>query len=321
MTDYSTATSPVDLKGATVPPIVIKGRTAPLVIENGVTDSIGLVGCVGIVFKGMKVGDQGTSPIPSLTNKAVQIVNSPGCQLLDSEITRADCCVLVRGSDDAVIDGNVFHDFRRDVLHYGDSHRLRVTRNEAFDWFPALGDHTDGFQGWSNAVAAKDVVFAQNCLHRGKSAYPDGKPCWPQGMNDRIAAAYKPFINLLFDDNLLIGMASNGIEAYYDVIVQNNVLWSFLDQPSMIRAALTARLINNEAIKFAVNKVASVPAGNRLNKAIDPSQEAALVAAWRAKVLPVVAPPVDVPPAPQPVTFSPEQKVAVRAALEAIGAL
>ena len=80
---------------------------------------------------------------------------------------------------------------------------------------------------------------------------------------------------------------------------------SFPDYTSkIVRSGTGVALINNKAQQYALGTFSKVaPAGNTLNDPVDPAEEVALVAAWRARVFPAPAPappPIDPVPVPLP---------------------
>jgi len=268
---------------------------APLIIENGVADSIILDGCENVIIRNMKVGDQGTGDVRSLTNRAIEVKNSRDITIERNDVSRCAKAISVLNCTDVLIDANVIHDLNEDAIRPLHSERVTIRRNEIFDWYINTGKHPDAIQPWNDGLGhdANNLIIEDNCIHRGKGEAAQGICIRYYG--GAKYASYTGFVNSVIRRNLVIGMAYNGINAAWDVDVIDNEVYSFADKQSKIlNANWTGTESGNKAAVITLNgvrKAYPVPA-------ITSVEEVALVAEWRARVFPVVVPDPVVPPAP-----------------------
>lgn len=283
--------------------ITYKGKKfpadAPLIIENGTADSIVLDGCENVIIRNMKVGDKGTGDVRALTNRPVQISNSKGITFTQNEISRCSIGILLTMVTDSLIDANVIHDLNEDGIRPIDCERVTITRNEMYDWYINKGKHPDALQSWNPTLGhdSDSLIIEDNCIHRGKGEIAQGISVRYQDPTAARTLGWTSYTNLAVRRNLVIGLV-NGLTVSGSGVCENNEIVSFADKLSKIsRAGTGVALIGNTAQQYALGSFSkTAPVGNFLNKAIDPSEEAALVAEWRARVFPVVVPdPVDPP--------------------------
>ena len=328
--ELATQPQPQPHKGAFMTAIAYKSQkfpsNAPLIIENGVADSISLDGCENVIIRNMKVGDQGTADVRTLTNRAIEVKNSRNITIEYSEVFRCAKAISVMSCTDILIDANVIYDLNEDAIRPLHSERVTIRRNEIFDWYINTGKHPDAIQPWNDGLGhdADSLVIEDNCIHRGKGEAAQGI-CIRWYGGDKYPT-YTGFVNSVIRRNLLIGMAYNGINAAWDVDVLDNDVYSFEDKQSKIlNDNWTGTESGNKAAVITLNGVRKAyPVAD-----VTAAEEAALVAAWRKRVFPVAVPPVDAPPeppveidpVPAVVSFTQAQKDAVRAALASIGVI
>lgn len=298
---------------------------APLIIENGVADSITLDGCENVIIRNMKVGDQGAGDVRMLTNRPVQISNSKGISFTGNDVSRGSIGLTLDNVTDSLIDANLFHELNEDGIRPLDTDNVTISRNEFTDFRVNLGKHPDAVQPWNPHLGrpSDGLKIIDNCAHRGNGDKFQGISVRYQDPAGANSKGWSSYINLEVSRNLVIGLA-NGITVSGRGGCEDNEVVSFTDLLSKItRTGTGVTLKGNKAKQYKLDTFSKLaPVDNYLNTAIDPSQEAALVAAWRARVF---ATPVEAPTEPIPVSvgvsFTQAQKDAVRAALASIGAI
>ena len=289
----------------------------PIRLFNGTLIAPQILNSSHIIIDGLTVrGDDTGAAIPTLTGGGIFARWCNNLSILGCDVSRAQFGIRLLDTVDSDVVGNDVHDLRTDAYRYVNVERTRFRWNSACDWFPAVGDHCDFFQGWNNGPdhPSVGVEISDNCAWRGKSANVDGSTFAAMGINDRYYALPRQgYVDLQILRNLLIGLAWTGMELYYDVTASENEKQSFHDKISRLMATGTIRLSGNKAADYVVGKVNldTPPAGNFPRDPINPSEADALVSAWktkRAAALGVVTPaPVPVPtPIPAPVEPAPE---------------
>lgn len=272
---------------------------APLIIENGEADSISLDGCENVIIRNMKVGDKGLGDVRSLTNRPVVISNSKGITFAGNDVSRGSIGLTLDKVTNSLIDANLFHELNEDGIRPLDTDNVTISRNEFTDFRVNLGKHPDAVQPWNPHLGrpSDGLRIIDNCAHRGTGDKFQGLSVRYQDPTAKNSKGWSSYINLEVSRNLVIGLA-NGITVSGAGVCEDNEVVSFTDLLSKItRTGTGVALKGNRAKQYALGAFSKLaPVGNYLNAAIDPSEEAALVAEWRARVFPVVVPdPVDPP--------------------------
>ena len=297
-----------DLKGQTfIDPVIdgFKGDPAkPLVLTNGTFVRAKVTNSTGLTLSGLTiVGDNSGIPVTQITGTSLYMRFCKGVTVERCDISRGRLALQILDSQDCVIDANDIHDNRTDTIRPTNCERLRITRNAMHDWHLAAGDHCDAVQPLNIGLGhdADGVVIEDNICYRGKGSVAQGICFRWYGLPKY--ANRTGFINTSVARNVLIGMAANGIDLRWPGITgADNDVISFPDVESRILATPEVTLTGNKAKRYAVGGFSnSAPAGNSLNQVVDPSEEAALVAAWSKRVFGSAPAPVPVPvPAPEP---------------------
>lgn len=297
----------------------------PIVITNGTVVRARLLNCSHIILTGLSIlGDDTGAPVQSLTSMALRMENSHHIKVVKNDITQAQFGIIFKGVTDGLIDANHIHHFRTDAMRGVNCHRVTASRNDVHDWMPVLTtnaqgrvvnkDHCDSFQSWNDALGGKpseDITIIDNCFHRG-----GGREFQGPFFRFYSTAGRSGYTRLKISWNLIIGAQLNGIVAAWgDGEVVGNSIYAFKgadEYLTKIEAAAGFIVKDNSAPNYKLDGVSytkQAPAGNILNSPIDPSEEAKLVAEWKARVLggagPVVPPPAPTPspppsPAPSP---------------------
>lgn len=302
MIDFAKVTGLVDLQGAIAAPIAIKNRKfapdAPLTIRNGSAPSLNITGCENIIIEDMHFGDQGTGDVRALSNRVAQISTSRAITFQRNDVARGTIGLLLTAVTDSLVDANLFHELNEDGIRPLDCERLTIRRNEFTDWRVNTGKHPDAVQPWNPHLGrdADGLQIIDNCAHRGDGDHFQGFSVRYQDPMAKNSKGWSSYINLEVSGNLCIGLSIPGITVSGQGFAYDNEVLSFPDVSSRIFVTGSAiDLQYNSAEKYVTS--APVPASNKLTPGVTATEETALVAAWRARVFPVVVPdPVPVSP-------------------------
>lgn len=144
---------------------------------------------------------------------------------------------------------NYFHDLRTDGVRGGGNSNLLVTQNTFTDFHPAVGDHPDAMQLWTNntTTSASNITFADNLVVRGT-----GAPI--QGVFMRDIVGNLPFQNVNITGNMIVGARYNGIAVEHVVggNISGNTVAGYVGETSWMRAdnSTGITLTNNNSTSF-----------------------------------------------------------------------
>jgi len=281
-----------DLNGATFKKWIMinfKGDpNNPIILTNAVLVDMDILNCSHIVLRGVTIkGDDTNAPVQQLAVKALTIRGSSHITVEKSDISRSQVGLVAISSSYLTVDANKFHDNRDDV-HLVNSEFYTIRRNEFCDHKNAVGDHPDAIQVWTDKGldhAALGCVIEDNCIHRGNGGWMQG--VFIRSYTQAQKPGWKAPTGLQVRNNLMIGTSPNGIAVCGDGTVLGNEVWSFSDKMSKIVIQGKYGLSGNKARRFTINGVFSTkaPIGNSLNNLVKATDEAALVAQWRQRVL------------------------------------
>lgn len=211
----------------------------------------------------------------------MMIRGSTGVTVQNTEFSNGLHGLSVLDNNNITVANNYFHDLRTDGVRGGGNSNITITQNTFTNFHPAVGDHPDAIQVWTNntTASATNIAITDNLVVRG-----NGDPI--QGVFMRDLSGTLPFKNVTITGNMIVGARYNGIavENVAGGTIANNTVAGFVGDTSWIRANnSTALTISNNASTSYVAQAGTV-SGTSGNTTIAPIFDLGMgsVNAWLA---------------------------------------
>lgn len=251
----------------------IEGLTWRVTVEDG----------TGIDLSELDV--VGQSPPDGNVPGGVYIHNSKQVSLKQLKVSLVSNGIRLIGTRQAVVTGNIIHDFGSDAIQANDASQTVISSNYISSAHPEPGDHPDGVQIFTlaNQNAQSEIVIKDNLIEQGSGGLM-------QGIFVTDESGSNPYTGLQIANNIIIGSLYHAImvAGASDGLVSGNIVIPPAGGQNwiMLAGAQAVGLEGNMAPDFIRDKLHledQAALGNNRRKTISASEAMLTIAMWKSK--------------------------------------